>query len=302
MAGPIVASRTLHPAPPESYTVFLAGCNFKCLNCQNWTISQFPDNGIQVEGYLDPEFLARESIHRLNSLAGKAIGADRIFFSGGEPTIHLPYLEQVVAEARRLEPTCRVNFDTNGFMTVESLQRVLNFTTSITFDLKAFEDETHRALTGAPVDPVLRNAEIVATRAPEKLWEFRIVVIPGMNEYDIPSLCRFLAKLSPDLPVCFLAFRPNFLLEGHPGASAELMRRCLHFARGAGLKNVTWAGRPDIPGEIAPVDPEMAQAYASKGSKTAATYARAGGCTTHPRNCSGCPSNYSSAPCGNITL
>jgi uncharacterized Fe-S radical SAM superfamily protein PflX len=45
MALPVVASATLHPAPPESYTVFMAGCNYKCLNCQNWTIAQLPDNG-----------------------------------------------------------------------------------------------------------------------------------------------------------------------------------------------------------------------------------------------------------------
>ena len=41
---PVVASATLHPAPPEGFTVFIAGCNFKCLHCQNWTISQYPDN------------------------------------------------------------------------------------------------------------------------------------------------------------------------------------------------------------------------------------------------------------------
>ena len=34
MTLPAVASAALHPAPPESYTVFMAGCNFKCLNCQ----------------------------------------------------------------------------------------------------------------------------------------------------------------------------------------------------------------------------------------------------------------------------
>jgi uncharacterized Fe-S radical SAM superfamily protein PflX len=29
MTLPVVASATLHPAPPESYTVFTAGCNYK---------------------------------------------------------------------------------------------------------------------------------------------------------------------------------------------------------------------------------------------------------------------------------
>jgi pyruvate-formate lyase-activating enzyme len=57
VAMPSVASATLHPAPPESYTVFIAGCNFKCLNCQNWTISQYPDNESVQRGFVDPAFM-----------------------------------------------------------------------------------------------------------------------------------------------------------------------------------------------------------------------------------------------------
>ena len=61
---PTVASATLHPAPPESYTVFMSGCNFKCLNCQNWTISQYPDNEYRQRGYVDPKELAKECVNR----------------------------------------------------------------------------------------------------------------------------------------------------------------------------------------------------------------------------------------------
>ena len=89
VTGPTVASATLHPAPPESYTVFMAGCNFKCLNCQNWTISQYPDNGFVQRGFIDPAELAEECVEQLGSISGQRMGADRIFFSGGEPTIHL---------------------------------------------------------------------------------------------------------------------------------------------------------------------------------------------------------------------
>ena len=63
-----IASTTLHPAPPKSYTVFMAGCNFKCLNCQNWTISQYPDNGYAQRGSMDPKELAQEAIDTLDSL------------------------------------------------------------------------------------------------------------------------------------------------------------------------------------------------------------------------------------------
>ncbi len=290
MAGPVVASRCLHPAPPESYTVFLAGCNFKCLTCQNWSISQYPDNGQAVEGYLAPDFLAREAVRHLESAAGRLMGADRIFFSGGEATIHLPYIERVVAEARHLRPGIRVNFDTNGFMTEDSLHRILAFTTSVTFDIKAFTDEVHRALTGAPAGPVLRNAAALARTAPERIWEFRILVIPGINEAEIEPICGFLAGLGAGLPVCFLAFRPNYVLEDHPGASRDLMDRCLSVAKGAGLANATWAGVPDIPGRLPREGPGPAARYRSPSARTAAAAAAAVGCPTHPRDCAACPS------------
>jgi len=288
---PIVASRTLHRAPPESYTIFTAGCNFKCLNCQNWSISQFPDNRMAVDGYVDAETLARECIHKLDSYTARMMGADRIFFSGGEPTIHLPFIERVVAEARKLKPACKVNFDTNGFMTQESLERVLAFTTSITFDIKAFYDETHRAITGAPVEPVLRNARIVAEEAKDRLWEFRITVIPQVNEEDIGPLCHFLAEISPDPSVCFLAFRPNYIMEEHPGATMELMQRCVDFAKEAGLRNVTWSGVTDLPGTTCSLRPEVEKTYERSGARMAASYALTSGCPTHLRDCGACPCN-----------
>lgn len=288
MGIPEVASRMLHRAPPASYTIFTAGCNFKCLNCQNWTISQFPDNGIIVDGYIEPERLARECMKKLDLPEASAIGADRIFFSGGEPTIHLPFIEEVVREARRVRPTMKVNFDTNGFMTRESLQRVLGFTTSITYDLKAYYDETHRAITGAPVGPVLRNAEIIAAEAPGKLWDFRIVVIPQINERDIKPLCQFVAGISRSLPVCFLAFRPNYILEDHFGASRGLMNFCLKEAKDARLSNASWSGVASISGRGGSINEDMVSVYASDGPALAASYAFARRCKTHPRDCRNC--------------
>ncbi len=291
VALPEVASATLHPAPPESYTVFMAGCNFKCLHCQNWTISQYPDNKVKQIGTIEPAELAEECIRQLNSIHGKAMRADRIFFSGGEPTIHLPYIEKVVTDARKIEPEIKVNFDTNGYMTEKSLQRILDLTTSITYDLKAYQDETHLALTGASATHVLRNAEFIARHAKDKLWEYRIVVIPKINEDEIQLLAEFIAAIDSTLPVCFLAFRPNFVLENYPGAARALMDRCVKIAKRSGLKNAYWSGHPDLSGKILDIDFEMEQSYRSKGAQVAGSYAQNAGCRTHPRNCCKCPLN-----------
>jgi len=288
---PSIASATLHPAPPESYTVFMAGCNFKCLNCQNWTISHYPDNGFRQRGYENPEELAKECVIELNSLPAKMIRADRIFFSGGEATIHLPYIEQVVEEARKIRPDTKVNFDTNGYMTEQSLERILRFTTSITYDLKAYREEVHLALTGASSKPVLRNAEYIGRHSKDRLWEYRILVIPKINEAEIRPLTEFIADIDPSLPVCFLAFRPNFALENHPGAGRSLMERCVDAAKNAGLENAYWSGHTDIPGEVMHVEGDIKRRYSSEGARLAGAYALSAGCKTHPRDCLTCNSN-----------
>ncbi|MBS3816037.1 MAG: radical SAM protein [Candidatus Thermoplasmatota archaeon] len=290
LGRPKVASTTLHPAPPQSYTVFMAGCNYRCLNCQNWTIAHHPEQDPSIRGYVDPKVLAEEAVNKIKSKRGKAIGADRIFFSGGSPIPSLPYIEKVVEEARKLDTDIKVNYDTNGYLTETSLRRVLGFTTSITFDIKAYRDEVHRALTGAPVQPVLRNARYVAKNAKEKLWEFRFLLIPKINEKDVEPLAKFLVEIDEDLPLNFLAFRPNFVLEEHKGATRAMMERAVKTAKKAGLKDVSWSGRTGISGKI---PKKMLEKYEKKGAKLGGMIAKKNGCVTHPRDCGNC-SEYAS--------
>jgi pyruvate formate lyase activating enzyme len=289
---PVVASATLHAAPPSSYTVFLAGCNFKCLNCQNWSISCYPDidSGVRgVRGFLEPAALAAECVYRLCSVEGMLIGADRIFFSGGAPDIHLPYVEEVVREARLLRPETMVNFDTNGYLTEESFDRVLAFATSVTFDIKACDDEVHRTLMGASVAPVLRNAELIGREHRDQLWEYRVLVIPEITDTQVRPLCDFIASIDCSLPVCFLAFRPNYVLEDQSGAEAALMEHCLDTARKKGLVNAHWSGYSGLHGTVSPVsDRALDDTYANPAARLAAAHAKRAGCVTHPRDCRAC--------------
>ena len=227
----------------------------------------------------------------LTSPYAKRMGADRIFFSGGEPSIYLPYIEKVVQEARKIIPHVKINFDTNGYITQRSLKRILSFTTSITYDLKAYNDEVYLALTGASSKPILRNAEYIGRYAKDKLWEYRILVIPKINEDEIRPLTEFIANIDPSLPVCFLAFRPNFALDNHKGATISLMDRCIDTAIDSGLKNVHWSGHTGIPGMCVNLDNKVIGRYRSEGARVAGSYALFAGCKTHPRSCSTCVSN-----------
>ncbi|MBU7015021.1 MAG: radical SAM protein [Theionarchaea archaeon] len=229
----------LHPAPPASFDAFMEGCNFTCLGCQNYAISMLQERG----EYIPPVEWAELGTAALHSAQGRRIGADRLFFTGGEPTCSLPWVEAAAESVNT-----KVNFDTNGFMTEQSLERILSFSDSITFDIKAFTPEVHQALTGAPVAPVLRNAKYLVERALEKVYEFRVLVMPGLMAEAI-DVARFLADLSEDSPLLFLAFRPNFMLDKARGSTTEEMESVVEAARNCGLREVTWAGSPDIPGE-----------------------------------------------------
>lgn len=287
LGTPNIASSTLHPAPPQSYTIFLSGCNFKCLNCQNWTIAHNPKTDAQPRGLLEPKKIAKEAVDQINSFRGEVISADRIFFSGGEPTPSLPYVEKIVEEAQKIQDI-KVNYDTNGFMTIDSLKRVLDFTTSITFDIKAYSYDIHRALTGAPIGPVLRNAKYIANNALDKLWEFRYLLIPEINEGDVKPLAEFLYDINLDIPLNFLAFRPNFVLEGYEGISEEKMEKAVETAKEIGLRDVNWSGHTGLKGTIPDI---KASEYTKSGGGLAGGIAKKHGCITHPRTCGNCKLN-----------
>lgn len=281
---PKVYSSMLHPAPPESYTIFMSGCNFKCLNCQNWSIAHYPASEEPIRGFVKPKALAEEALEAINSVRGEKMSVDRMFFSGGSPGPSLPYIEKVVDEAKKLGEV-KVNYDTNGFLTEQSLERVLDFSTSITFDIKAYHEDVHRALTGAPVEPILRNAKYLAENAKEKLWEFRVLLIPGITDGEVQSISSFLSDIDEEIPLNFLAFRPNFVLENYRGATQRDMKKAVETARKEGLKNVGWSGRVNISGQN---QSTLEPAYDRNGAKIAGGIAKEAGCVTHPRDCGNC--------------
>jgi len=282
LGKPKVASTTLHPAPPQSYTVFMAGCNFRCLNCQNWEIAHIPEQKNRTRGHVEPQELAEEAVSKINSTRGRMIGADRIFFSGGSPTPSLPYIEKVVEELKVLDTDIKVNYDTNGFLTPESFNRMIEIADSITFDIKAFRNDVHKELTGAPVDPVLRNVRKIAEEAKEQLWEFRYLLIPGINDQDVEPLARFLSRIDREVPLNFLAFRPNFIFEDCEGAKKEDMIKAVKKAESAGLKNVSWSGRTDIDGKVSLKEGDM------PGARKAGDLAEKIDCLKRPRECGSC--------------
>jgi pyruvate formate lyase activating enzyme len=257
----------------NSYSITLLGCNFRCLYCNAYRLSQYPDTNWFYRGYVEPHELAREAVDKLRSA-----GIDKLGFTGGEPSIHLPYIEEVVNVAKEGMPELQVGFTTNGFATRESIQRIVALCSYITLEINAFNNDTHLAVSGAPVEPVLRNAEyLIRHRA--KVRAFKTVVIPGINDHEIEAIAQYIGSRDPTIPYHLVGFRPSFMLYYHPGPSMseldEIGSRCKKY-----LEHVSWGGW--YPQECV---------FDVSGAKLALNYAQLAGCIRKDRNCGLCTMN-----------
>lgn len=266
----------------KSYSVTLLGCSFRCMYCNAYRISQYPDAGWIYRGYEKPEDIAKEAFMALNTSFAKNIGAYRLSFTGGEPSIHTPYIEEVVAKIKDMAPEMEVGVATNGFPTSKTLKRLINISSFINFEIKAFDGKLHEALTGAPVEPVLRNATFLAEKYPEKIRVFRTVVIPGITDTQIPKIASFIKNIDPSIPYRLIGFRPNFMLYYHPGPKKGLMEKLTESCKKIGLKNVDFSGYYPTKA-FGEVD------YRKEDElKLAGKYLKLAGCPTSPRNCGLC--------------
>jgi pyruvate formate lyase activating enzyme len=134
------------------------------------------------------EEVKKDALYYRNSKGG-------VTASGGEPLQQ----SRFVAELFR---RCHVagihtTLDTCGYAARPALERVLEHTDLVLYDLKLIDAEAHSAVVKAPNDPILENAERVAGSGVPMI--VRIPLIPGLTETDenLESIARFVAELGP---------------------------------------------------------------------------------------------------------
>jgi putative pyruvate formate lyase activating enzyme len=108
----LISSEFLHhgeePELVPSYTIFFAGCTFKCSFCQNYDISQNPKNGIKIA----PERVAK-MIERQKKRA------KNVNWVGGDPTSNLKFILEVLTHC---ETNIAQVWNSNMYLTESSMQ------------------------------------------------------------------------------------------------------------------------------------------------------------------------------------
>lgn len=165
--------------PGLRLVVFLQGCPFRCLYCAN------PDTIDPQGGTATPPQEILQMAVSQKPFFGKKGG---ITFSGGEPTLQaaelIPLFKELKANGIH---TC---LDSNGGIWNKHVEELLGLTDLVLLDVKEFDPERHRTLTGRSNEQTLRTAQWLEEQG-HPFW-LRYVLVPGYSDFeeDIRSLGR----------------------------------------------------------------------------------------------------------------
>ena len=223
--------------PGVRVVAWTAGCMWRCRYCHNpdtWTMS----NGIPVTVTRAVEEL-RKYRHGLKIMSGG------LTISGGEPLMQHRFVVKLFAAATAMG--VHTALDTNGYYGDKLSDAELDAINLVLLDIKTWDPERHRSLTGMDNAPTLAFARRLADRR-RPVW-LRFVLVPGLtdDDNDISNIAAFAAGLGNVERVDVLPFHQmgqykwkklglEYTLENTQPPSNELVEQTCEVFRKAGLK------------------------------------------------------------------
>lgn len=174
------------------------GCNFKCVNCQNWTISQ---EKVQTS-YLSPEQLV-STAKKYNSIG--------VAFTYTEPMIWFEYIMDTAPLLKNAG--LKVVLVSNGYINQKPLMELIEYVDAFNIDLKGINPEFYKKICKGLLEPVLENIKYIYNS--QTHIELTNLIIPGKNDSDedITSLVNFISSISDMIPLHFSAYHPDYKLD-----------------------------------------------------------------------------------------
>ena len=229
---------------PGTYSLSIAtvGCNLRCLNCQNWDISQDSKGEREIPGEdLSPEQIVNAA------LKGKL---PSISYTYTEPTIFLEYALDTMKLAKK--NGLKNVFVSNGFMSPETAKLVIPYLDAINIDIKGFSEDVYVKLCGARLKPVLDTAKLMKKSG---VWvEITTLVIPTFSDSmkTLKDIVGFIKKeLGAETPWHISRFSSLISWQLHhlPDTPVETLEMAYEIGKKAGLKYVYTGNVPGMPSE-----------------------------------------------------
>jgi len=224
----------------KSFSIATAGCNFKCLHCQNYDISQASSDRKNIP---DQETAPEKIV----DLALKS-GCKSIAYTYTEPTVYYEYAYDIAKLAK--EKNIYNIFVTNGYIEEEPLSAIRPYLDAANIDLKGFNEAFYRKVCGAKLSHVL---DTIKSYKKLGIWiEITTLIIPGHNdsETELRAIAQFIKKeLGVETPWHVSAFYPTYKLLDARRTPPETLYRARKIGIEEGLRYVYEGNIPGSDGE-----------------------------------------------------
>ncbi len=222
----------------RSYSIATIGCNFKCMHCQNYEISQYPREHPDIPGEeMTPELVVQEA---------ERTGCKSISYTYTEPTIFMEFAYDCARLAR--ERGIKNVFVSNGFCSPEAIKLIAPYLDGNNIDLKG-DDAFYKNVVGARLKPVLETIRLMKTLG---VWvEITTLLIPGYNDSEgfLTWVAEFIKSVDSAMPWHVTQFYPTFKLLDAPRTPLATLEKAREIGLKAGLKYVYEGNVPGRGGE-----------------------------------------------------
>lgn len=209
-----------------AYSIATVGCNFRCLHCQNWAISQLENEEITGKEITSEKIVKNATDNGCQSIA----------YTYTEPTIFYEYAYDIAKIAHR--KGLKNLFITNGYISEEALKESSPYLDAANIDLKSMSNKFYRKVCGAKLQPVLDNIKLYYDLG---IWiEVTTLIIPGYNDDsdELEKIAQFIRKIDASIPWHVTGFYPAYKLTDVPSTPLKTLRKAVEIGKKAGLEYV----------------------------------------------------------------
>jgi pyruvate formate lyase activating enzyme len=224
-ADPIEKKPLYHFHPgTTAFSLGTVGCNFKCIHCQNYSISTADSNFSYLR-----EITPEDSVK-----LAKSYNCEGISYTYNEPTIWHEFCFDSAKIAKKAGLyTCYV---TNGYIEEDPLREISTVLDAMNVDVKAFNDDFYKKVCKARLEPVLKTCELAKELGIH--IELTYLVIPGYNDSikEVKSFCSWVVdKLGNNTPIHFSRFHPDHNMLDVPVTPMEVLLGIYNLAKEVGV-------------------------------------------------------------------
>ncbi len=258
------------------FSIATSGCSFRCLNCQNWEISQKkPEETKNPHGdelKFDPKrmkYLTRNDIERLSMFPEDVVElaemskSHSIAYTYSEPTSFYEYMYETSKVAR--DKNIKNVWVTNGYIKSDALTDLCQYMDAANVDLKSFREEIYKELNSGKLKPILETLKTLKERG---VWfEVTNLVVPTYTDKlgMISRMCDWLLEnIGPDYPLHFSRFHPQYKLDHLPPTPVNILVEARSIARKAGLHYVYIGNVEGVPDAEATLCPNCKKAIVER--------------------------------------